>query len=103
MTIITTAAELRPLPDGTVVLDRDGDVWMAHPEGWYRAARNAARSHANAVAIFAPLTVLHVPGAAPLHMTRCVHDACTTTHPLPPGSTWACPENHDHITPGGSR
>lgn len=104
MSMITTAAELRTLPDGAVVLDRDGDAWMAHPEGWYRATRNAARTHANALVIFAPLTVLHVPGPSPLHMVRCCVTGCTTTAPLAPGSTLICPEHggehHDIATKG---
>jgi hypothetical protein len=101
MTIITTVAELDVLPVGTPLTDRDDDQWQKLPNGrWAMPGRIGSSSAPHLLRMWAPLTCVEQPE---LSMTRCVYDACASTHPLPPGSTWACPQHgdqHHNITLG---
>lgn len=104
MTEITTVAELDALPVGSVVTDFNSDRWRSTSRfRWSRTDASAGLTSATLRHLYGPLRVVEQPD---LHMTKCVHDACVTTYPLPPGSDWLCPEHacdHDHITLGGSR
>jgi len=101
MTVITTVAELDALPVGTPLTDRDADEWCKQRSGrWSMPDSGGSSSASHLLRVWGPLTL-----PPTLHMTRCVHDTCTITHPLPPGSVWACPQHgdqHHNITLGGS-
>lgn len=58
---ITTAEELGELPDWSVVLDADSEVWQRQSGIWLDTDGRAARSSA-LVRIFGPVTVLHEGG-----------------------------------------
>ena len=58
------AADLRALPKGTVVIDRDGVVHQRRHAGWWRTDEGPVRSSGSpGVAYYAPLTVLWLPKA----------------------------------------
>ena len=58
------AADLRALPKGTVVIDRDGVVHQRRHAGWWRTAEGPVRSgYPRSVAFYAPLTVIWLPEA----------------------------------------
>ena len=108
MTAITTVAELDALPVGAEVADKDDDRWRkVRVERWEMigAPQAPVEETAFVTAYYAPFRLLQASPLAlaespDLHMTKCVHDACLTTTPLPPGSSWAC-SNHN-IALGGS-
>ena len=99
MTEIKTVAELDALPEGARVIDKDEWTWVKQPSGnWYAIEENAGSSSMRIIDLWSPIVLAESPD---LHMTKCVHDACTTTTPLPPGSSWACSSHN--ITLGASR
>lgn len=92
MTIIAGAAELDALPVGAQILDKDGWKWLKQQSGgWQPIENNSASPSKRVFGLWSPLTLVEQPV---LHMTKCVHDACTTTTPLPSGSSWVC-GNHN--------
>lgn len=105
-----TLAELEALPVDAVVGDVDEDQWRKiRVELWQfvgNETQAASKSSTFIHAHYAPIRLESAPPAAaewPLHMTKCAHDGCTTTHALPPGSSWLCADHNKHQTTGGSR
>ena len=105
-----TLAELEALPVDARVTDLDGDVWRKiRVERWqllaaqtHETAQVASFIHAH----YAPIRLESSPTVAaewPLHMTLCVGYGCTNCYPLPPGSSWACPDHSTNITARGTR
>ena len=104
MIVITTVAELDALPVGTEIRDRDDWTWTKGNSGaWVPSPQERMSNAKRVLQLWSPLT-RDIEDARPeLHMTKCVYDACASTHPLPPGSTWACPQHgdqHHNITLG---
>jgi sugar phosphate isomerase/epimerase len=56
---ITTAEELDALPNYSVLLDGDSDVWQKRGEEW--CSYETARSSSKRIAKYGPMTVLHEP------------------------------------------
>lgn len=102
MSEIKSVEELEELPEKAVITDRDNDAWQLRSDDlWYIAGDG--EEPVDAYELFSSWSPLHLvtPIEQAEHMTKCVHDACPTTTPLPPRSSWVC-SNHD-ITAGGSR
>jgi hypothetical protein len=106
MTVITTVAELDAMADDARVRDNDGDVWRKLTTNLWSLINGAHRSPGlrarRLVDLYGPLTLVVPPE---LHMTRCCGFECATTAPLPPGSTFLCPEHgaeHHTIKRGNS-
>lgn len=60
---ITTVEELDALPEGSIVLDREGDAWRKSGRWWLVGARDPDWDQAaSVVAKYAPLRPIHVPG-----------------------------------------
>lgn len=97
MTLITTVAELDVLPEGAVVLDKDGDAWHKKATGrWavgeHLRSRGAPPEHL--VETWGPLAT--VAASSPeLRSTRCCGHDCHDTALLRPGSTYLCPDHGD--------
>jgi hypothetical protein len=105
MTAITTVAELEALPDGAFVRDSEGDEWRKRPSALWCVAEHPSTLGVlpeHLLKAYGPLCV-ESDDAPVLHMTCCVSDGCMTSHPLPPGSSWACPEHTTHLTVGSTR
>ena len=104
-----TLAELEALPLDAVVVDCDGDKWRrVQVPRWQQVSgtgggiQQASLIHAH----YAPIRLESSPTVAaewPLHMTRCVHEGCQSTHALPPGSSYACPLHSTNLTTRGTR
>ena len=58
---ITTAEELDALPDGSAVVDKEGDVLTKHAHWWH--SYETAPLMSRKVAKYGPLTVIHEPDA----------------------------------------
>ena len=106
MTAITTVAELDALPVGVRVRDDDGDVWFKRPSELWSLAGESSRTSVGVrseylVKTYGPLVT--DDDSSPLAMSKCVSDGCQSSHALPPGSSYACPDHSNHITAGRSR
>ena len=104
MIAITTVAELDALPVGATVMSPDGWAYRKIFGGKFIQPGDEYPVRSDHVLKAYPsLRLVHVPaGLLALAMTKCVADNCQSSHALPPGSSYACPDHSNHITLGES-
>jgi hypothetical protein len=66
---LTTSEEVAALPDGSVILDKQGDVWQRRLDSWcgYEVALQPINGFRKT---WLPATILHIPTPAPEGETK---------------------------------